>query len=54
MADLHCRTRIRTLTLILNPMATWYCVETFHIGSDPFPKVFLLYRDPSPSPDPAM
>ena len=47
MADLHCRTRIwiQIRIRIPNPVATWYCAETFHIGldpdSDPFPIVFV-------------
>ena len=58
MAYFHCRTRIQiqTWTRIPNPMATWYYAE--HISTDldsdldPFPIVFVQYRNPSASPNP--
>ena len=57
MAYLHCRTQIHIRTQIPNPMATCYSAETFHIGSDldsdPFPIVFVQYKNQSPSRDPS-
>ena len=52
MAYFHCRTRIQ----IPNPKATWYYAE--HVSTDldsdldPFPIVFVQYRNPSASPNP--